>query len=251
MALRTAIAAAIEPFNCAMIGGDVSVQRQVTVNGFASRDVEPRLRAAVQQAADGAPVQWNVDTFSGPYCQALDSVRSIGPRFGEPANGVVVGLKGGAAPLHDTGSIVPKVTVPGYASYLQVDYFAGDGSMVHLHPSTEERHIDIQTQDRKVQSLRSTLAEAERSFPARSTITMGDPLTCHCKPEEVGWTVGPPFGTDMILAIASSAPLFVPSRGSTDTVDTYVRALQAAIANAASKGVKMSASVVRVDTGPR
>jgi hypothetical protein len=249
--LRAAIATAIEPFKCAIIGGDVSEQRQITVSGFANRDVEPRLRAAVQQAAGNAPIQWNVGTFSGPYCQALDTVRPIGPHFGEPTNGVVVSLKGGGVPLHDTSSIVPKITAPGYASYLQVDYFAGDGSMVHLHPSAEERQIDVLTQDHHSQNLRVTAATAERSFPARATMTLGDPVTCNCKPTEVGWTVGPPFGTDMILAIASSAPLFVPPRGNSDTAETYLRALSAAISSAASRGVRMSASVVRVDTVPR
>ncbi len=249
--MRTAIAAAVEPFRCASIGGDVSEQRQVTVSGFINRDAEAKLRSAVEQAAGNAPVQWNLRVFSGPYCQALDIVRPIGPHFGESGNGVAVSLKGGAVPLHDTNSIVPKITAPGYTSYLQVDYFAGDGSMVHLHPSAEERQIDIQTQDRHLQHLRTSLATAERSFPARATMTLGDPVTCNCKPTEVGWTVGPPFGTDMILAVASSAPLFVPARDNSDTVDTYLRALQAAIADATRKGVRMSANVVGVDTVPR
>lgn len=249
--LRAAIAAAVEPFRCASIGGDVSEQRQVTISGFIGRDAEPRLRAAVQQAAGTAPVQWNIHTFNGPYCRALNIVRPIGPHFGEPASSVVVGLKGGAAALHDTGSIVPKITAPNYASYLQVDYFAGDGSMVHLHPSAEERQIDIQTADHHSQHLRTSLEAAQRSFPAGATMTLGDPVTCNCKPTEVGWTVGPPFGTDMILAIASSAPLFVPARSNSDTVDTYLRALETAIAEATRKGVRISANVVGVVTVPR
>jgi len=102
--LRAAIAAAVEPFRCASIGGDVSEQRQVTISGFIGRDAEPRLRAAVQQTAGTAPVQWNIHTFNGPYCRALNIVRPIGPHFGEPASSVVVGLKGGAAALHDTSS---------------------------------------------------------------------------------------------------------------------------------------------------
>jgi serine/threonine-protein kinase len=249
--LRAAIGAAVAPFQCAIIGGDVSEQRQVTVSGFVSRDIEPQLRAAVRKAAGTAPVQWDVHSFSGPYCRALEVIRPISPHFGEPAGTVTVSLKGGAAPLHDTSSIVPRITTPGYTSYLQVDYFAGDGSMVHLHPSVEERQIDVQSPDRPLQHLRTTMATAERSFPAHATLTLGDPVTCNCKPTEVGWTVGPPFGTDMIVAIASSAPLFIPARSNSDTVDTYLRALQTAIAEATRKGVRLSANVVGVATVPR
>jgi hypothetical protein len=154
-------------------------------------------------------------------------------------------------PLPDTGSIVPRVTAPSYASFLQVDYFAGDGSMVHLHPSAEERQVDIQTPDRRVQNLRTTMTAAARSFPAGAAVTLGDPVTCHCRAEDVGWTVGPPFGTDMILVIASSAPLFTPPLGNDVAGDAYLSRLKAAIASAAGRGERISANVVRVDTVAR
>jgi predicted Ser/Thr protein kinase len=250
-ALRSAVAAAIAPFACTMIDGDVSAQGEVVVNGLAGRSVIDGLRSAVQTAAGSAPVQWNVSSFTGPYCAALDTVRPIAPHFGQAGSGLAVALKGGAAAISDTSSIVPRISVPNYASYLQVDYFAGDGSMVHLHPSAEERQLDIQLRDGQPRSQHTTMADASRSFPAGATVTLGDPVTCRCHAEEVGWTVGPPFGTDMILAIASSAPLFTPPLGNDVNGDAYLARLQAAIAAAVKRGEHISASVVRVDTVAR
>ena len=250
-ALRAAVAAAIAPFNCALIGGDVTDQGGVVVTGIAGPDVAPRLRAAVQAAAGTAPLTWHVGSFTASYCKVLDTVRPIAAHFGDHPGNLAISLKGGAVPLHDTDSIVPRVTVPPFAAYLQVDYFAGDGSMVHLHPSAEERQIDIQTPDRRVQSLHTTIREAARTFPAGAVVTLGDPVTCRCKPEEVGWTVGPPFGTDMILVIATSAPLFPHPRSNDDTSDAYLRDLKTAIEAARRQGVQIVANAVRVDTEAR
>jgi len=102
-----------------------------------------------------------------------------------------------------------------------------------------------------VQSLHTTIREAARTFPAGAVVTLGDPVTCRCKPEEVGWTVGPPFGTDMILVIATSAPLFPHPRSNDDTSDAYLRDLKTAIEAARRQRVQIVANAVRVDTEAR
>jgi hypothetical protein len=64
---------------------------------------------------------------------------------------------------------------------------------------------------------------------------------------EAGWVVDEPLGTDLVLAIASEAPLFAAPRGA-ERVQGFETALRAALesARAAGRRVAVGATVVEV-----
>jgi hypothetical protein len=68
-------------------------------------------------------------------------------------------------------------------------------------------------------------------------------------PEFGGWAVDKPFGTDLIIGIASSVPLFRSPRPTVEKLDGYLGDLRVALAQA--DGAQVSATVVLVRTGPR
>jgi eukaryotic-like serine/threonine-protein kinase len=73
-------------------------------------------------------------------------------------------------------------------------------------------------------------------------VTLGDPT------KGVG-EVGPPFGTDMILAVASSVPLFAQRRPvDGETVETYLPALRGAIDAALRRNAKVAGRAIVLDT---
>ena len=74
--------------------------------------------------------------------------------------------------------------------HLVVDYVGHDGTLLHLYPQVADPKEHM-------------AADVPRVFQPFATVALGDP-----SPGHPAWEVGPPYGTDMIIAIASSQPLF-------------------------------------------
>jgi hypothetical protein len=95
------------------------------------------------------------------------------------------------------------VSTPNYQTYLAVDYFVRDGNVVHLLPNSVERE---------------TLA------PPRHTATIGS----------LGnWMIGAPFGTEMLVLLATPVPLFDGVRPDSEAGPDYLRALDGQLARIA------------------
>jgi hypothetical protein len=235
---------------CAIIEGDVREDSRITLKGLASRASEPVLRRLVGEAVESATVDWRVATFSGPFCKTLDVIRPVAHRFGSTAPDIELGLKSGPFKLHENDNVVPRFVMPDYAGYAQVSYITGDGTLVHLYPSNEARHLDITTPDGKRQPVAVPGMDFRR-FPAGATVHIADPVACGCKPEELGWQIAPPYGVDMMVIAVSSQPLFAQRRPADDTADTYLRDLQAALESAMRRGLRVNARAVLVETEAR
>lgn len=249
-ALRAALQAVTGVVSCAQLHGDVANNGHTTLSGLAGRDSEQTLRRLVGDAVERAPLAWHVTAFDGPFCKTLDTLRPAARRFGIVAPDVQLALKDGPFKLHENDNIVPRFIMPDYPGYAQLSYLTGDGTLVHLYPSNEARQIDIIAPDGQRQAHRVAGMDF-RQFPAGATIAIADPETCRCKPQEVGWQVAPPFGTDMMLIAVSSQPLFAQRRPANDTVETYLRDLQAALGAAMRRGVRVNTRAILVETEPR
>jgi hypothetical protein len=105
-------------------------------------------------------------------------------------------LKAGATLLFD-------VTSPPYPSYLVVDYFTLDGKVLHMLP---------------------TLLERETYAPPNYTVTIGNLNN---------WMVGAPFGTEMVVLMATPVPLFGGVRDNLESTAGYLRALDEQLARVA------------------
>jgi len=218
-AIRQALAEVARTANCALPRFSVSGEGLVGVTGPVGAGApETALREAVEGAAPHAPVTWHVHRFDGPYCAALDLVRPIA----QPSSPFLgLNLKDEATILKDHQPIVPMLRLPEFPAHLIVDYLSHDGSVTHLFP---------------------TRADHDKAFAANAAVTLGEPG------KGVG-EAGPPFGTDMIVAVASSIPLFAqrrPAEG--ETVETYLPALRAAIEAAQQRNAKLAGRAIVLDT---
>jgi hypothetical protein len=63
--------------------------------------------------------------------------------------------------------------------------------------------------------------------------------------------VGPPFGTDLIVGVASSVPLFAGQMREDETARTYLPAMRAAIEAAQRRSATISGQVLVVETVER
>lgn len=226
-ALRSAIAAAVAPVGCALVSGDVADPGgNVSLTGLAGHGTPlTELHRAVTDAAPTAAVDWRVASFDGPYCRALDVLHPAAAGFGVPASGFTMGLRSGKRPLTDRELITVDLTMPDFPAWLVVDYLQHDGTIVHLYPTAKDpAHV----------------------YAAGSHPSLGDPATGGER-----WEVGEPYGTDMIIAVASSAPLFTQKRKDLEQADDYLRALQGAIESAQHRKVRMAADALVLTTEPR
>jgi eukaryotic-like serine/threonine-protein kinase len=218
-AIRESLASLARSAKCAVPRFVLSDAGHIDVSGLVGAGPpEQALRDAVESEAQGASVGWNVTTFDGPYCDALDFIRPIA-QPASPSLGLT--LKDDVTRLKDNDPIRPILKLPEFPSHLIVDYLSHDGSVTHLLPA--DGHPD-------------------KTFAANATVPLGDPAL------GVG-TVGPPFGTDMIVAVASSVPLSVQRRsGETDTVSSYMPMLESAMEGARRRNAKLAGRALVLDT---
>ena len=225
-ALRSAIAAAVAPVGCALVSGDVADPGgNVSVTGLAGHGTPlSELHRVISDAAPTAAVDWRVASFDGPYCRALDVLHPAAAGFGVPAGGFAMGLRSGKRPLTDRELITVDLTMPDFPAWLLVDYLQHDGTIVHLYPTAKNpAHV----------------------FAAGSHQSLGDPTTGGER-----WEVGEPYGTDMIIAVASSTPLFTQKRKDLEQADDYLRALQGAIESAQHRKARLAADALVLITEP-
>jgi eukaryotic-like serine/threonine-protein kinase len=94
---------------------------------------------------------------------------------------------------------------PAFDSYVDVDYYMLDGSVVHLLPNTQAR---------------------DNQAPANYSATLGS---------GGDWVVGKPFGSEMIVLTVTPAPLFDTLRPDSEPKSEYLRAVDKRLSVLASK----------------
>ncbi|RJF77295.1 DUF4384 domain-containing protein [Azospirillum cavernae] len=106
-------------------------------------------------------------------------------------------------PLHNGDPLILDITGPPHKTLLHVDYYTADGDVVHLSPNP---------------------ADTDTQLEAGATRRLG---------ERVGsgryWSVGPPFGSELVVALASATPLFSAPRPEIEPASAYLSALKQAI----------------------
>jgi serine/threonine-protein kinase len=222
-ALASAVAAALAESRCSLVSGGIEAGSRVRLTGYAQAGGgESALR--LRLASAGVPAErldWQVRGFAGPYCDALDLLRPIADAFGETPSGLALALPGGRHRLVLGDLLTVRVAMPRFPAYLRVSYFTHDGEVVHLHPNS---------------------ADAARVFPAGARVSLGDPAEGGPR-----WEIGPPYGTEMIVAIASEQPLFDTAREDFESSAAYLAALRDRLGRAG----RVAAQVLMVEVAER
>jgi hypothetical protein len=115
--------------------------------------------------------------------------------------------------------------MPAFSGYLETDYFSGDGTVFHLYP---------------------TSTDPNKLFAANASKTLGDPSQ-----GGASWGVSAPYGTDMVVSVYSSTPLFQSLRAQDENASDYLPALRQALQNAVSSGAQVAVAAIPVVTQPK
>jgi hypothetical protein len=223
---------------CALTEATLQDSGEVSVTGIAGADAALSLQRQVADLAGPRPVAWRVRAVDPVFCAALSLLAPIvpgGASAGAPAShGLALGLAGDRLVLPDGDPILPRLTMPDFAGELRVDYFAHDGTLAHLYPTLAD-------------PANKLAAQPSRHLAAGQVIALGDP-----GPGKPQWQSGEPYGTDMIIAVASSAPLRVrPAQNAEEKADGYLADLTRAIAQARAAGARVSGALLLVVTVPK
>jgi hypothetical protein len=214
---------------CAMLGGEVGSSGFVTVNGLAGNGSVEGLRQGLMAFVPPGQIDFRVAGVDRVFCPALTALHPIGPAYGV-SGGPRLGLQmDGKARLHDGEPVRVRLVMPDFTAHLRVDYIAHDGSVQHLYPQLADKTSAI-------------TADPSRTFGPGEPLNLGHP----------SWLIGEPYGTDMIIAVASSEPLFDrPRPGNAETADVYLRDLQSAIDALRRRGARLAGAAVTLEALPK
>jgi hypothetical protein len=213
-----------------LLSGAVSDNGGVTLAGYAGDTSADQMHQGLASLAPSAHVNWQVEGVNKVFCPALELLQPTVPAFG--ATGVsrlVLQMADNKTQLHDGEQVRVHLVMPDFTGRLRVDYIAHDGSVQHLYPQNADAKNDIK-------------ADLPRIWAANQIINLANP----------SWVIGPPYGTDMIIAVASSQPLFdKPRPNNAEQAATYLHDLQATIDAAGQRGEHVAGAAITLDALPK
>ena len=239
-ALRTAAAAA----ECTLANPQLIDDTTVFVTALARRgNAETALRTAITTLTGTTRVGWAITGFDHPpaFCMALDTLRPLRATDTRPSAALNLSLRNDATRLRQNDKIVLRVAMPDFDGHLQLDYLSSDGTITHL-VSDDGLSVRVMTR------TGWTTIGPSRRYPANTEITLGEPDP---KTGAGEWQIDEPFGTDMLIAIVSSEPLFGAPRPTTDLTESYLRDLQTNLDIATRRQTRITAQAILLETVPR
>jgi len=222
-AVQAAVAAALNAAPCSALAFSAPENDRLTINGLVGTGgQEQAVTQAVYQAAGQGGVDWQKALpVPAAYCVALDAIRfaDAGPS-GAPLDSLDISINGhaGRLALRDHDLVKPRIVMPGFAAWLSVDYLSNNGMMVHFYSSNG--------------------ASTGPQRPGAVVKMTGK--------ESNG--IGPPFGRDLVVAVASEQRLLPSTRPKSETMAQYTAALAAAVKATRQQGHRVVATAIVVDT---
>ena len=205
------IAASLRGMPCSLVQVAEAGRGGIAIAGLASAASADAMRRNL--AASGLPpaaTRMAVDSFDASYCATLDIVRPFAV-LGEEAPDLAFGS---ANPLREGQGLRFSVTTPAWPARLHIAYLSEAGDVGHL-------------------------VQGDPPQSPGTSLGFGDGNR---------WAATAPFGTDMLIVIASEAPLF-PQRRRPEPLEEFEVALAGALQEAQAAG-RVAVRVVLLRTVP-
>jgi hypothetical protein len=216
-----------------LFGGGVQ-DGVVQVTGIGGRTAIDGLRQKLNAMGLPNPPVLRVTQIDPAFCAWEDLLRPLAPSFGAAGAGLALRLPGDPAWLKQDDYIRPRLTMARFPGEMRVDYLDRQGNVEHLFPQLADpgQHL---------------AANPARIFQPGETLDLGEP-----GPTNPGWQVAEPFGTDVIIAIASEDALFDrPRPTNVEKATVYLRDLRRALEAARSRGARLAATAMPLETRPK
>ena len=189
-------------FSCAHLETHVDDQNRLILQGHLKPDDLPRLEREIAAIPGSNRITSKVETLIWPYCEVMEILAPF--ELDARNQALDFGPKQHTTRYIQGDNLVLGLTAPSYDAYLYVDYYQADGGVVHMLPITPAQH---------------------KRYAAGQSFTIGEPQKGGKQ-----WQVQPPFGTELIVILASRDPLFQTPRPETESAQGYLAALRETIA---------------------
>jgi len=217
---RASLASVLDKLPCAVFNTSIK-DGSVDLQGYVSRQLDVKRLEKDLLALPGARViSLNLKKVDKEKCAVIELFAPYWARkqgADHPAL-IQTGRKGNVFTEGDT--LVVRITTPDYESYVNIDYHALDGGVVHMIPGPRAR---------------------DNQAPANYNATIGD----------LGeWTIAEPFGTEMVTVVLTPQPLFETPRNEIETDSEYLAAVREQLDRITKKSGKDKIAVdfVMIDT---
>ena len=230
-AIRGEVASFVSRLPCSLIDGDVR-DGAVVATGIAGKSAIDSLRQKLTgMGLTKPPPSLRVTQVDPIFCPWEDLLRPVARTFGDGGNRLTLRLPGDPAWLQKDDYIRPQVAMGDFRGDLRVDYLDRQGNVLHMYPQLGDPKEHL-------------VADPPHVFTAGETINLGEP-----SPENRGWQVDEPYGTDMIIAIASEDALFDrPRPANIEKAANYLRDLKKAVEAARTRGARITATAMPLET---
>ena len=198
----------------------------VTVRGYAAGDdASARIDDAVREIPGVTQVANDVTMVPKVKCKVLETYRPYWRANAIEALGATIRTARPENKFAGGDRLEVELTMPRFASHFYVDYYALDGSVVHMVPSP---------------------GEEENEAAAGARVQVGEP-------EGNGrWDVAPPFGREFIVLLAVSSPVAEELRDQVEEAEVYLDELAARLGSLRKANAKagIAADFLVIQTGP-
>jgi eukaryotic-like serine/threonine-protein kinase len=178
----------------------------VDVQGFVSEQYGlARLKDTLSRVPGVKTSNFGVQPVAQDKCELLKVFAPYWSGNRESGRPASVHTRSSRARLTEGEPLIVDLMTPAFDSYVNVDYYTLDGSVVHLLPNAHSR---------------------DNQAPANYSATLGS---------GGDWVVGKPFGSEIIALIVTPAPLFDTMRPDSEAKSGYLGAMDKRLAALASK----------------
>jgi len=213
-----------ESLRCAQLDGERQKDGRLLASGFVSSvEDQKKAESVLRDHAGKEPLTIALKIKAWPQCEVLETFaqplavpRSLALHLGGSSGGSSDQILKNGAPL------TLQIVTPDFPSYLYVSYVQADGQVVELHRLAD--------QDGK-------------PLPPNSPVTLGGPQKFRIS--------GPPFGEEIVLAVASRLPLFALDRPAEETEREFLTQFRLALYEQNKRGqADIAARLISLKTTP-
>jgi len=213
----------LQTYACADLTAAVDTEGRTRVSGFVSLPGDlPRVEREVSAMPGVKSPRFDVGLRVWPHCEVFAILKPYQARNRERAYGLDIdspsALEG---KLREGDPVRVQVVAPRHDSYIWVDYYTADGSVMHLNAG-----------------------QAPTKLHAGETLTLGREIPS-------SWLVSPPFGSVLITVLSAPTPFTeTADRPPFELASDYLLRLRETVA-ASKNSDRLIADFVFLETVPR
>jgi eukaryotic-like serine/threonine-protein kinase len=195
----------LAPIPCSALAASVQ-GRTVQVRGFVRQsDGVATVKDRLSVLPGVRSLSLDLTPLAADKCDVIQFYAPFWTRNWQTGHTAGLRVQAAGGQLVEGDPLVVSVTTPGYDSYVNIDYYQLDGTVVHMVPSPHA---------------------PDNQAPPNYAATVGSARE---------WVIAKPFGTELVVLLSTPAPLFDAPRPESEPRAEYLRLLNARLAQMSGK----------------